>query len=115
MPIHRLDFLKQMGLFAGVAVLPSLPIREVIVYDKLYLLHSFVRGFQYYQGPKLLKEIKESDQIELVREPDNQYDKDAIALHWNRQKIGFVPAESNEILSKLLDTGYPVLVAEVRI
>jgi hypothetical protein len=51
--------------------------------------------------------------LELVREPDNEYDPCAIALHWNKHKIGFIPAEDNEMLSKLLDIGIPELIAEI--
>ena len=34
-------------------------------------------------------------------------------MHWNQKKIGFIPAEDNEILSKLLDIGIPELIAEI--
>lgn len=51
--------------------------------------------------------------LELVCEPDNEYDPCAIALHWNKNKLGFVPAEDNEMLSKLLDIGIPEFIAEI--
>jgi hypothetical protein len=57
--------------------------------------------------------MKEGDMLELVREPDNEYDPSAIALHWNKKKIGFIPAEDNEMLSKLLEIGIPELIAEI--
>jgi hypothetical protein len=49
----------------------------------------------------------------MVREPDNKYDPCAIALHFNNQKIGFIPMESNEVLSVLLDTNLLDLQAEI--
>jgi hypothetical protein len=57
--------------------------------------------------------MNEGDLLELVREPDNEYDPCAIALHWNNHKIGFIPAEDNEMLSKLLDIGIPEFIAEI--
>ena len=57
--------------------------------------------------------MKEGDMLELVREPDNEYDPCAIAFHWNKHKIGFIPLEDNEMLSKLLDIGIPEFIAEI--
>ena len=108
--MNRSDFLKNIiGLF-GIAALPSLAIQQ---YHKLYLLQCFVRGFQYYDGPHLLDVMKQGSMLELVCEPDNEYDECAIALHFNNRKIGFIPAESNEILSRLIDSQVVELIAEI--
>jgi hypothetical protein len=85
---------------AGVAALPKSWVKQ---YQKYYLLQCFVRGFKYYEGPKMLGQMKVGDMLELVREPENEYDSNAIALHYNKRKIGFIPAEENHLLSKLLD------------
>lgn len=98
--MDRLDFIKQTLLGAGIGALPKRWIKQ---YQKYYLLQCFVRGFQYYNGPQLLNEMKVGDMLVLVREPENQYDPNAIALHFNKQKIGFIPAEENKMLSKLID------------
>lgn len=108
--MNRATFLKNViGVF-GLAVLPPLSYRQ---YRKLYLLQCFVRGFQYYAGPGLLDVMKEGSMLELVREPENEFDECAIALHFNSEKIGYIPAESNEILSRLLDGGVVEMVAEI--
>jgi len=108
--MDRSDFLKNIiGLF-GLAVLPPLAVKQ---YQKLYLLQCFVRGFKFYDGPQLLNNMKEGSMLELVREPDNKYDECAIALHYNNQKIGYIPSESNEVLSRLLDSKAVELVAEI--
>jgi len=62
-----------------------------------------VAGFRHYEGMKLLGSMKEGDLLELVREPENEYDDCAIALHLQGNKIGFIPASVNEMLSYLLD------------
>ncbi len=106
----RSTFIQRLIALGG---LPFLPTSLVTNYQKFYLLQCFVRGFRYYQGPQLLDNMHEGALLELVREHNNPYDECAIALHFNQQKIGFIPAESNEVLSKLLDIGIPELIAEI--
>jgi hypothetical protein len=110
--MKRIDFISRLIALGGLSFLSGKNI-ETKQYQKFYLLQSFVRGFRHYEGPSLINQMKEGDMLELVREPDNEYDPSAIALHWNKHKIGFVPAEDNEILSKLLDIGIPELIAEI--
>ena len=53
---------------------------------------------------QLLDSMKKGDLLELVREPENEYDDCAIALHLQGRKIGFIPSSVNEMLSYLLDS-----------
>lgn len=96
----RTSFIKNLIGLYGIA---SLPVQLVKQYERIYLLQSFVRGFRYYEGPRIISEINTSGLLELVREPDNVHDRHAIALHFNRLKIGYLPQESNEVLSVLMD------------
>lgn len=108
--MERSDFIKSViGLF-GASVLPSGVYKE---FKKIYLLQSFVRGFCYYEGPSLLDKMQPGQLLELVHESDNKHDKCAIALYFNSQKIGFIPREDNQILSKLMDAEVLELLAEI--
>jgi hypothetical protein len=103
-------FLRNIIGFYGIA---SLPLEMVKQYQKVYLLQCFVRGFQYYNGPKIINQINKSGLLEMIREPENEYDPCAIALYFNNQEIGFIPMESNEVLSVLIDTKLLKLQAEI--
>lgn len=98
--MNRSGFLKQ--LIASIAI-GKLPVSITKDFRKIYLLQCFVAGFRHYEGMNLLGSMKEGDLLELVREPDNEYDDCAIALHLQGKKIGFIPASVNEMLSYLLD------------
>ncbi len=98
--MNRSLFLQQ--LIASVAI-GRLPVSLTKDFRKIYLMQCFVAGFRHYNGMQLLDSMKEGDLLELVREPANEYDPSAIALHWQGRKIGFIPASSNEMLSMLLD------------
>jgi hypothetical protein len=108
--MNRLSFLKTL-LSLGAGAL--LPVNLVTHYKKFYLLQCFVAGFRFYKGMDLLPDMQEGDLLDLVREPDNEFDKSAIALHWNGEKIGFIPKAENAFLSKLLDAEALELSAEI--
>ncbi len=43
--------------------------------------------------------------LALVREPDNEHDEDAIAVHLDGQRVGYIPRQHNTVLARLLDAG----------
>jgi len=43
--------------------------------------------------------------LTMKREPDNKFDKFAIALYCDDTRIGFVPAAMNHVCSRLMDAG----------
>lgn len=108
--MKRSDFLQRL---IGVAIFGKLPISELILKRKVYLLHCFVAGFRYYRGMDLLNEMEVNDFLELRREPENEYDEFAIALYWQQEKIGFIPAGYNETIARLLDAEALPLLASI--
>lgn len=109
--MKRSEFLKQI---VGIGAAAALPMSLAIDYQKIYLLQCFVRGFQYYEGPKLLQLMNASNKvIRLKREAQNKYDKYAIALYFQNHKIGFIPRESNKIISRLMDAQVMEFHAEI--
>ncbi len=98
--MNRAGFLQT--LISSIAI-GKLPVSLTKDFRKIYLLQCFIAGFRHYEGVHLLPQLKEGDLLELVREPKNEYDSCAIALHWQGKKLGFIPADINEMLSYLLD------------
>lgn len=98
--MKRNEFLQRLIGIAGLGFL-SLP--EVESKQKIYLLQTFVAGFRFYKGVELLPLMQQNDFVELRREHDNKHDPFAVALYWQQEKIGFLPAEANETIARLLD------------
>jgi hypothetical protein len=69
------------------------------------LLRAAVAGYAYYVVPGQTEALRPGDPVELIREPDNPADPDAIALHWQGQKIGYVPRDYNQPIAQRLDAG----------
>lgn len=58
-----------------------------------YLLNKFyVAGFQYYDGPALIEDIEHGEKLELAAEPENAYDKFAVAIYRKSTLLGHVTA-----------------------
>lgn len=98
--MNRSGFLKRL---VGISGLGFFTIAEVTASQKAYLLQSFVAGFRFYKGMELLPHMQEQDMVELRRHPDNEHDEFAVALYWQQEMIGYLPADSNEIIARLMD------------
>lgn len=73
--------------------------KELIIYSK-------VAGTTFSSYNLLL--IKEGDKLQLVREKDNKYDPNAIAIYHNNNKIGYIKKELAVDLHIALDNGFEV-------
>lgn len=72
---------------------------------KILLQNSPLAGFRYYEGKRLWNEMKVGDALQLVREPGNSYDANAVRVEWQGHKIGYVPRTDNEALARFMDRG----------
>ncbi|MCC6683619.1 MAG: HIRAN domain-containing protein [Bacteroidia bacterium] len=108
--MNRIDFLKRL---VGVIGLGGIPVSVLLAKRKVYLLQCFVAGFRHYKGMELLDKMEVNDFIELRREPDNEYDEFAVALYWQQEKIGFLPADFNETIARLIDAEALPLLAVI--
>ena len=76
--------------------------------------HTFqtaIVGVRFYEGASTLLAAEELRDLPpaLVREPDNKYDKNAIAVYLDDTKVGHIPAPQAKILAPMLDAGRKVL------
>ena len=53
-----------------------------------------------------IPELKIGTQLRLVRERENGFDPNAVAIYLDDYKLGFVPRSENELIAKFLDLGY---------
>lgn len=53
-----------------------------------------------------ISELKIGVSLRLVRESENRFDPNAVAIYLDDYKLGFVPRDENELIAKFLDLGY---------
>jgi len=96
-----IKFLAKGGLC--LPLVPSValgtPSRKIIVQE------SPIAGFQYYAGDEVFPDLWVDTPLLLVRDPENKYDKNAVAVHYKQYQLGFVPRADNTAVAQMLDRG----------
>ena len=70
-------------------------------------------GTQYEGRIERIEKVKVGDVLSLVREPNNQYDSNAINVCNSKGSLGHVPAGEAKEIASLLDEGYYGYTAKV--
>ena len=73
----------------------------------------FIAGLQHWDGALLLPELGPGMRLELVPEPDNPHDPDAVAVCLGRRKLGYVPKSHNALPALLMYYGHRVFELRV--
>lgn len=73
---------------------------------EIFLLDIVVAGTTHCEDIEYVYPYLEKGTVlKMQRKPNNQYDKNAIALYFDDTRIGYVPRELNLIISRLMDAG----------
>jgi hypothetical protein len=63
----------------------------------------FVAGFQYSEGPKIKKKLKEGEELRLERDFENKFDKNAVKVMFYGFHLGFLPSEHAKNFARKMD------------
>ncbi len=80
----------------------------------LLIQRSTLAGFRYYEAPSLAGAFRLGEALDLVREPDNPHDANAVRVEWQGRKLGYVPRSSNAALAWAMDRGETVTARVAR-
>jgi hypothetical protein len=72
---------------------------------RILVQSSPLAGFKYHAGEDLWPELREGDRLDLVREPDNEHDANAIRVEWHGRKLGYLPRKENRAVAAAMDNG----------
>jgi hypothetical protein len=75
---------------------------------RLLVQSSALAGFRYAEAAAVWPDLATGDALELVREPDNPHDANAVVVLWRGHKLGYVPQRENAALAWGLDRGTPL-------
>ena len=94
--------LPTISLALWLALSPALARAESV---RILVQSSPLAGSQYYAVGEFWGELRVGDPLDLIREPDNRHDRNAIRVEWRGHKLGYVPRAENRALAAALDQG----------
>ncbi|HFI0665432.1 TPA: HIRAN domain-containing protein [Streptococcus suis] len=72
-------------------------------------------GFAYYDGLDVVEELKLGTSLDLLAEPTNPYDSEAVLILYRGKKLGYIPKHKNSLISRMLFYGHgDILEARVQ-
>jgi len=75
---------------------------------QLLVQSSPLAGYRYGEGAEVWPLLREGDALELVPEPGNAHDANAVRVEWRGRKLGYVPRRENAALAWGLERGTPL-------
>ena len=72
---------------------------------RLLVQRSPLAGFRYHEAPRLFEALVPGQPLELVREPGNPHDFNAVRVDWRGHKLGYVPRAQNGAIAWAMDRG----------
>ena len=64
---------------------------------------SSIAGFQFYDGEHIWNRLSIGNVLQLIREPDNPYDENAVGIYWRNSKLGYLPRVENTAVAQMMD------------
>ncbi len=68
-------------------------------------MFSKIVGVTFENRQNLIKELNVNEELKLVREPNNQFDKNAVAVYCGINQLGYIGARLAKVLAPRIDAG----------
>jgi hypothetical protein len=73
---------------------------------EIFLLQVTVAGTSFCKNiEELAPQLTKDTKMRMLRHPKNEHDEMAIGIYLNENRVGWVPLEENEVISRLMDAG----------
>ncbi|MBI2296882.1 MAG: HIRAN domain-containing protein [Betaproteobacteria bacterium] len=103
-------------VLAGVCLASLLGTPPAVAAEALIIVQrSPLAGFRHHEGRRVFPDMTVGDRLELVREPDNPYDANAVRVVWRGHMLGYLPQRDNAAVARQLDRGAPLEARVTRV
>jgi len=110
--MNRRDFFKKTAAVLGTLfLLPGRNRQAAAAPRTIPLTTCYIAGFQFHDGPAIIDRLRPGLRLDLRREPDNPYDRRAIAVYAGSRHIGYIPRAINTIPADQMDQGQRLTAA----
>lgn len=80
---------------------------------KKYFMDCHLAGRMYHNADEVWDQLKIGTKLRLVREMDNRYDPEAVAVYYDRKGknaepilVGYIPRDENTEIAAILEMGW---------
>lgn len=70
----------------------------------------FIAGVQHHDLHKVIKNLSVGDLLDLVPEPTNKYDPNAVRIEYDGTMCGYVPKKFSSEVSAMFEYGDPICI-----
>ncbi|MGF2414364.1 HIRAN domain-containing protein [Ferruginibacter sp.] len=88
-----------------LAALGSGAISINVMPKEILVLECIVAGTSFRKLDDVEAELKSEVKLEVKRDAKNKFDDWAVALHFGKTNIGYIPRDKNEVIARLMDAG----------
>ncbi len=115
--MRRRNFLHSLlgGLGIGLGRPVYAKIAPIQSRRRLLLQESPLAGFQYHRAAAIWPFLRVGEPLLLRREPSNPHDRNAIAVWFKNEHLGYIPRRENRTLAMLMDQGQRLEARIVRL
>ncbi len=92
-------------LILGMALTHPASAQESRGRVQMLVQNSPLAGFRHAEAAQAWPDLRQGDELTLVREPENAFDANAVRVEWRGRKLGYVPRRDNAALAWALDRG----------
>ena len=96
--MNRNEFLKSFGLGGVGLIIPKTP----LIQQPIKIYENYAQGLFHYDFKAIKDQLKIGEELILIAETTNVYDRYAVAIFYNQHKLGYLPAYENITISNLL-------------
>ena len=82
-------------LTLALALQPAVAAEALIIVQR-----SPLAGLRHYEAGAVWRDMSAGDRLELVREPENPYDANAVRVEWRGRKLGYLPRRDNAAVAR---------------
>ena len=72
---------------------------------RVLLQSSLTAGLAHHEAKAVWTELRPGDALDLVREPDNAHDANAVRVEWQGHLLGYLPRSDNADVARQMDRG----------
>ncbi|MFO1320656.1 MAG: HIRAN domain-containing protein [Burkholderiales bacterium] len=80
---------------------------------RVLLQSTLTAGLAHHEAKTLWNDLRPGDALDLIREPDNAHDPNAVRIDWKGHVLGYLPRADNADVARQIDRGQ-VLRARIR-